>query len=156
MARPSVQHNGFLIPNAQDVSNPLLAEPDRIDFNTDRCSRWGIISGCAIGEQGALTVSVGSGVALINGIMVPVAGGGITNTAGRGGGRPVRPPRDGHGRSRTGGRGGVRAFGYTGTPRRPRGRRGGGRGLRMLGCSSTPGHSSAGPVPGSGAPTPCR
>ena len=74
MARPSVQHNGFLIPNAQDVSNSLLAEPDRIDFNTVADARWGIISGCAIGEQGALTVSIGSGVALVNGVMVPVAG----------------------------------------------------------------------------------
>ena len=67
MARPSVQHNGFIIPNAQDVSNTILAEPDKIDFNTVADARWGVISGCAIGEQGPLALTVGSGVAVVNG-----------------------------------------------------------------------------------------
>ena len=78
MARPSVQHNGFLIPNAQDVSNTLLAEPDKIDFNTVANARWGVVTGCALGEQGAFALTVGSGVAVVNGELVPVRGGTVT------------------------------------------------------------------------------
>ena len=81
MARPSVQHNGFLIPNAQDVSDTVLAEPDKIDFNTIADARWGVVSGCALGEQGPLALSVGSGVAVVNGKLTPVRGGTVTLTA---------------------------------------------------------------------------
>ena len=80
MARPSVQHNGFLIPNAQDVSNTILAEPDKIDFNTVANARWGVVSGCALGEQGPLALTVGSGVAVVNGELVAVRGGTVTLT----------------------------------------------------------------------------
>ena len=80
MARPTVQHNGFLIPNAQDVSNTVLAEPDKIDFNTIADARWGVVSGCALGEQGPLALTVGSGVAVVAGKLVPVRGGTVTLT----------------------------------------------------------------------------
>jgi len=80
VARPSVQHSGFLIPNAQDVSNSVLAEPDKIDFNTVANARWGVVSGCALGEQGPLALTVGTGVAVVNGAMVPVRGGTVTLT----------------------------------------------------------------------------
>ena len=78
MARPSVAHNGFLIPNAQDVSQTVLAEPDKIDFNTIADARWGVVSGCAIGEQGPLALTIGAGVAVVNSKLVPVRGGTVT------------------------------------------------------------------------------
>lgn len=80
MARPSVQHSGFLIPNAKDVSDTVLAEPDQIDFNTLANARWGVVSGCALGEQGPLALTVGVGVAVVNGALVPVRGGTVSLT----------------------------------------------------------------------------
>jgi microcystin-dependent protein len=78
MARPSVPHSGFLIPNAQDVAKPSMAEPDRIDFNTVGNSRWGVIEGCLV------TISLTSatntaGTAIVNGVIVSMPGGQSVN-----------------------------------------------------------------------------
>lgn len=72
MARPSVAHGGFIIPNAGDVSEPILAEPDKIDFNTVANARWGVISGCLVTAQSGGVVSVQDGTAVVNGQFVLV------------------------------------------------------------------------------------
>lgn len=72
MARPSVAHGGFLIPNAGSVSDPVLAEPDRVDFNTLANARWGVLSGCLVAGQGPSTISVQAGTAMVNGKFVAV------------------------------------------------------------------------------------
>lgn len=74
MARPTVLHQGFFVPNAQDVTQPALAEPDRIDFNIAGNARWGVLSGCMVTVSGT-TATVTPGVALVNGVLVDVAGG---------------------------------------------------------------------------------
>src|SRR5580765_650511 len=73
MARPTLLHDGFLIPNAGDVSNPRMAEPDRIDFNTLAHDRWGVVEGCLV-TVSVSTAIISAGVALVNGAMVSVAG----------------------------------------------------------------------------------
>ena len=73
MARPTTPHDGFLIPNATDVADPILAEPDKIDFNTLANARWGVIEGCAVNESGATGVQISSGTALVNGQLVSIA-----------------------------------------------------------------------------------
>ena len=72
MARPSVKHGGFIIPNAGSVSEPVLSEPDAIDFNTAANSRWGVLTGCLVAAQGGTTVSVQEGAAMVNGKFVVV------------------------------------------------------------------------------------
>lgn len=74
MARPSVLHQGFFVPNAQDVTKPELAEPDRIDFNISGNARWGVLSGCLVTVSGA-TASNTAGTVLVNGTLVDVVGG---------------------------------------------------------------------------------
>ncbi|HVQ17966.1 MAG TPA: hypothetical protein VMT27_02880, partial [Actinomycetes bacterium] len=74
MARPTVLHQGFFVPNAQDVTKPELAEPDRIDFNISGNARWGILSGCLVTVSGA-TASNTAGTALVNGVLVDVVAG---------------------------------------------------------------------------------
>ena len=73
MAAPTVLHDGFLIPNAQDVARPVMAEPDRIDFNTVAHGRYGVIEGCKITVSGSTATTVG-GIAVVNGklTVVPV------------------------------------------------------------------------------------
>ena len=73
MAAPSLTHDGFLIPNAVDVAaDPVLAEPDRVDFNTSTNARWGVIEGCKVSSQGPKDVFIGSGSAIVNGLFVTV------------------------------------------------------------------------------------
>ena len=72
MPRPSVTHDGFLIPNAADVSNPRMAEPDRIDFNTLGQLRYGVIEGCLVTVSGSTASTLG-GLAVVNGNLVVVA-----------------------------------------------------------------------------------
>ena len=72
MARPTVTHDGFLIPNASGVAEPVLAEPDQIDFNTLANARWGVIEGCEVNAQSAKTVAISSGTAIVNGALVRV------------------------------------------------------------------------------------
>src|SRR6185295_14701608 len=74
MARPTVLHQGFFVPNAQDVTKPELAEPDRIDFNISGNARWGVLSGCLVTVSGA-TASNTAGTALVNGVLVDVVAG---------------------------------------------------------------------------------
>jgi hypothetical protein len=74
MARPTVLHQGFFVPNAQDVTKPELAEPDRIDFNISGNARWGVLSGCLVTVSGT-TASNTAGTALVNGVLVDVAAG---------------------------------------------------------------------------------
>ncbi len=73
MASPPA-HAGFLVPNAQDVANPQLAEPDRIDFNALGNARWGVITGCRVSVSGS-TATTTPGTALVDGAIVDVAGG---------------------------------------------------------------------------------
>jgi len=72
MARPSVKHEGFLIPNAADVSNPRMAEPDKVDFNTLASPLWGVVEGCAATVSGT-SATVTTGTALVNGKLVNVS-----------------------------------------------------------------------------------
>ena len=74
MARPTVAHQGFFVPNAQDVANPSMAEPDRIDFNTLGNSRWGVIEGCLVTVSGS-TATITSGTVLNGGTLASVVGG---------------------------------------------------------------------------------
>ena len=74
MARPTVLHQGFFVPNAQDVTKPELAEPDRIDFNISGNARWGVLSGCLVTVSGT-TASNTAGTALVNGVLVDVVAG---------------------------------------------------------------------------------
>jgi hypothetical protein len=73
MSRPALTHDGFLIPNAGDVTNPRMAEPDRIDFNTIASARWGVVEGCLVTVSG-LTALIGPGLAIVNGTLVTVLG----------------------------------------------------------------------------------
>jgi hypothetical protein len=74
MARPTVLHQGFFVPNAQDVTQPALAEPDRIDFNISGNARWGVLSGCLVTVAGTTATNT-PGVVLVNGVLVEVTGG---------------------------------------------------------------------------------
>lgn len=74
MARPKVLHDGFLIPNAGDVTNPRMAEPDRVDFNTLAHPLWGVIEGCGVTVAGT-TASTPGGTLLVNGAIVTLAPG---------------------------------------------------------------------------------
>jgi microcystin-dependent protein len=63
-----------LVPNAQDVAQPSLAEPDRIDFNALGNAQWGVITGCRVSVSGS-TATTTPGTALVNGVLVDVPGG---------------------------------------------------------------------------------
>ena len=76
MARPSVTHDGFLIPNAADVTNPRMAEPDRIDFNTLAQGRWGVIEGCLVTVSTKMAL-VADGLVVVNGQLTPVSAGSV-------------------------------------------------------------------------------
>lgn len=69
MPRPQVIHDGFLIPNAGDVTNPRMAEPDRIDFNTLAHGLWGVIEGCEVTAAGGTASTLG-GLLVVNGLLV--------------------------------------------------------------------------------------
>lgn len=69
MARPTVTHDGFLVPNASKVSNPRMAEPDQLDFSTAANARWGVVEGCLVTVSGS-TASMTPGVAIVNGVLV--------------------------------------------------------------------------------------
>ena len=72
MARPSTPHQGFIIPNAKDVVEPILAEPDKIDFNTVANARWGVLTGCLVTGNGGSALSVSEGAVMVDGKFVPV------------------------------------------------------------------------------------
>jgi hypothetical protein len=74
MARPTVLHAGFLIPNAGDVASPKMAEPDRVDFNTLGNARFGVITGCLVTVSGATATNT-EGIAIVDGKLVPMLGG---------------------------------------------------------------------------------
>lgn len=74
MARPTVLHQGFFVPNAQDVTKPELAEPDRIDFNIGANARWGVLNGCLVTVSGTTATNT-AGTALVNGVLVDVVAG---------------------------------------------------------------------------------
>jgi hypothetical protein len=74
MARPTVLHAGFLIPNAGDVSSPKMAEPDRVDFNTLGNARFGVITGCLVTASGSTATNT-EGIAIVDGSLVVMAGG---------------------------------------------------------------------------------
>jgi hypothetical protein len=76
MARPKVLHEGFLIPNANDVANPRMAEPDRVDFNTLAHPLWGVIEGCEVTVSGT-TASTPGGTLLVNGALVTLSPGSV-------------------------------------------------------------------------------
>lgn len=78
MARPSVLHPGFLIPNAAGVTSPQMAEPDQVDFNTLGNARYGVIEGCLVTVTGSTAFNT-SGTALVNGQLVTMAGGQTVN-----------------------------------------------------------------------------
>ena len=65
-------HPGFYIPNAADVSNPRMAEPDRVDFSTLAHPLWGVIEGCAVTISGSNYTTSG-GTLLINGVLVKMS-----------------------------------------------------------------------------------
>jgi hypothetical protein len=75
---PTVQHAGFLVPNASDVADPKMAEPDRIDFNTVGNNRWGVIEGCRITLTGTTATLPVAGTAMVNGVLVRVSAGSAT------------------------------------------------------------------------------
>ena len=79
MPRPSLTHDGFLIPNAADVSNPRMAEPDRIDFNTVAHARWGVIEGCLVTVSGATAQCALGGIAIVDNKLVTVSSGQSVN-----------------------------------------------------------------------------
>lgn len=71
MTRPTVRHDGFLIPNAGLVVSPKMAEPDQIDFNIVGNDRWGVIEGCLVTVSGTTASTLG-GTAVVNGVLVTV------------------------------------------------------------------------------------
>jgi microcystin-dependent protein len=73
MASATLPHDGFLIPNASLVSDPRMAEPDQVDFNTIAHSQWGVVEGCFV-SCSLSTVTTLGGTALVNGQLVTVAG----------------------------------------------------------------------------------
>lgn len=81
MTRPFLTHDGFLIPNAGDVTNPRMAEPDRIDFNTLASARWGVVEGCLVTISG-LTALINPGTAIVNGSIVTVPSQSLSIAAG--------------------------------------------------------------------------
>jgi hypothetical protein len=56
------------------VGEPVLAEPDQIDFNTLANAQWGVIDGCEVNAQSAKTVAISDGTAIVNGKLVLVTG----------------------------------------------------------------------------------
>jgi hypothetical protein len=74
MPAPTLAHKGFFVPNAQDVTKPELAEPDRIDFNIAGNARWGVLSGGQISVSGTTATNTPA-VVLVNGALVDVTGG---------------------------------------------------------------------------------
>jgi hypothetical protein len=68
-----VAHGGFLIPNAGTVTEPLLSEPDKIDFSTIANARWGVLSGCQVTGQGSSQINVAPGAVMVNGKFVYVS-----------------------------------------------------------------------------------
>ena len=83
MARPFLNHDGFLIPNASRVTNPRMAEPDQVDFNIVAHARWGVVEGCLVTLAGSTATTTG-GLALVNGKLVSVSNG-LTTSVGTGG-----------------------------------------------------------------------
>ena len=82
MARPFLNHDGFLIPNASRVTNPRMAEPDQVDFNIVAHARWGVVEGCLVTLAGSTATTTG-GLALVNGKLVSVSNG-LTTSVGTG------------------------------------------------------------------------
>lgn len=75
MTRPNTQHKGFFVPNAGSVLDPVMAEPDQIDFNIAGNARWGVVTGCEVTVSAGTTAEVTAGVAVVDGLVVVVAGG---------------------------------------------------------------------------------
>lgn len=72
MTRPQVLHDGFFVPNAASVSNPRMAEPDKVDFSTAANARWGVVDHCGVTCSGT-TVYVEAGIVVVNGKLLPVS-----------------------------------------------------------------------------------
>jgi len=72
--RSSVDHDGFLIPNAADAPYPRMSEPDAIDFSTIANARWGVVDGCSVSVSGT-SGTVNPGTVVIDGILKPIVGG---------------------------------------------------------------------------------
>ena len=81
MPGPSVHHGGFLVPNAPDVNDPVMAEPDRIDFNTVAHGQYGVIEGCQVLVDVRKATTTG-GTAIVNGKLVAVRYGEVNLTTG--------------------------------------------------------------------------
>lgn len=75
MTRPNTQHKGFFVPNAGGVLDPVMAEPDQIDFNIAGNARWGVVTGCEVTVSAGTTAEVTAGIAVVDGLVVTVAGG---------------------------------------------------------------------------------
>ena len=76
MARPTVEHDGFLIPNAAAAAYPRMAEPDQIDYSTAANARWGVIEGCTV-TVASTTATCEAGIVVINGVLVAVNAGSV-------------------------------------------------------------------------------
>jgi hypothetical protein len=72
MTRPSVNHDGFLVPNAGGLTYPRMAEVDQIDFNTLSQSRWAVVEGCLVTVSGTTATTLG-GTVIVNGMLVRLA-----------------------------------------------------------------------------------
>lgn len=74
MTRPNTLHKGFFVPNGSGVLDPVMAEPDQIDFNIAGNARWGVVIGCEVTVSAGTTAEVTTGIAVVDGVVVPVAG----------------------------------------------------------------------------------
>lgn len=72
MARQSLPHAGFLIPNAGRSGDPRLSEPDAVDFNTLANGHYGVIQGCRVQFTNTQASLVEGGLVLIDGEIVAV------------------------------------------------------------------------------------
>jgi hypothetical protein len=69
-------HPGFYIPNAGDVTNPRMAEPDRVDFSTLAHPLWGVIEGCEVWVTSTLAQTTG-GTLVVDGQLVTMNAGSV-------------------------------------------------------------------------------
>lgn len=75
MTRPNTLHKGFFVPNGSGVADPVMAEPDQIDYNIAGNDQWGVVTGCEVTVSAGTTAEITTGIAIVNGVVVPVTGG---------------------------------------------------------------------------------
>lgn len=75
MTRPNTLHKGFFVPNASGVLDPVMSEPDQIDYNIAGNARWGVVIGCEVTVSTGTTAEITAGIAVVDGQVVHVAGG---------------------------------------------------------------------------------